>query len=299
MTRKEGIQRFLLIVKALRRRRCSFVEIQSAITREQPTIIYSQRTLQRDIHDLAELYNIYIKCDGQNLYYIEDDYSDQCQQALDLLDAFNIFQTINKQKEFNEYIEREPICPKGSELLDPLLSACKNRQVIHIDYKSPWSKETSRKVHPYGIKEFERRWYLIAFDPAKNEFRTFGLERIIKLDVLYGEQFNRKESFCLKDHFKDCYGIIKPSAKENLKVETVLLSVDKGYSTYLINQPLHASQRVVEVNGDEVVIELTLFPSWDFQQKLLSIGDKVFVISPESLRNEMIKTLKYNLGWYG
>ena len=62
--------------------------------------------------------------------------------------------------------------------------------------------------------------------------------------------------------------------------------------------PLHASQRVVDECENWTDFSLYVRPTYDFKQELLSQRDKVAVISPESLRNDMIEILESMMASY-
>ena len=70
-------------------------------------------------------------------------------------------------------------------------------------------------------------------------------------------------------------------------VEPVALKVDSWQSKYLRTLPLHHSQVEVERNEEYSIFEYRLCPTFDFQQKLLSMGDSVEVLAPKALREEI------------
>ena len=62
--------------------------------------------------------------------------------------------------------------------------------------------------------------------------------------------------------------------------------------------PLHPSQEILTDNAEELVIRLHLTPSYDFDQKLLSLGNRVQVIEPQWYREHIIMRLKQALDNY-
>jgi len=61
---------------------------------------------------------------------------------------------------------------------------------------------------------------------------------------------------------------------------------------------LHHTQKTLVDNEQEYRIELYVHPSYDFVMELLSVGNQVRVLEPESLRNQIVKGLKEALGNY-
>ena len=61
------------------------------------------------------------------------------------------------------------------------------------------------------------------------------------------------------------------------------LKVDSWQSKYLRTLPLHHSQVEVERNEEYSIFEYRLCPSFDFRQKILSMGVAVEVLAPAKL----------------
>jgi predicted DNA-binding transcriptional regulator YafY len=51
--------------------------------------------------------------------------------------------------------------------------------------------------------------------------------------------------------------------------------------------PLHHSQKIVSENKNSTVFSVFLVPTYDFQREILSYGERVKILSPESFKNEM------------
>ena len=73
------------------------------------------------------------------------------------------------------------------------------------------------------------------------------------------------------------------------KVEPVALKIDADQSNYVRTLPLHHTQKEVERNEEYSIFEYRLCPTFDFQQKLLSMGDSVGVLAPVLLK-DMLRT---------
>lgn len=59
-----------------------------------------------------------------------------------------------------------------------LADAVTRRRVLDLRYRNREGVPSRRTVHPYGLVAHMRRWYLVAFDTAAREERTFRVDRI-------------------------------------------------------------------------------------------------------------------------
>ena len=169
-----------------------------------------------------------------------------------------------------------------------LLHSIKNNLIINFSYHKYWEDQPSdRKVEPLALKEFKNRWYLIArdlhADNLAGSIRTFGLDRIKALDITRTE-FKNPKNFNIEDEFRYCFGIISPKDEEP---QEVILSFDSIQGKYIKSMPLHESQQILVDNNDELQIKLLLYVTYDFEMELLSYGQYVKVLQPDSLINEM------------
>lgn len=68
--------------------------------------------------------------------------------------------------------------PVKSELLIELGNAVRGTEQVRLDYRDRVGRESERRVEPYRIVVLGRRWYLLAFDLDRVDWRTFRLDRI-------------------------------------------------------------------------------------------------------------------------
>ncbi|MET0793286.1 MAG: WYL domain-containing protein [Polyangiaceae bacterium] len=64
-----------------------------------------------------------------------------------------------------------------------LAGACSERVVTRITYAARDGKKTRRFVEPFRLVRVGALWYLVAWDPAKDEWRTFRLDRIASVEA--------------------------------------------------------------------------------------------------------------------
>lgn len=71
----------------------------------------------------------------------------------------------------------------GNEVDDAVLldvsAACRTPERLEIGYRAASGIETRRRIDPYRVVNVGRRWYLMAFDVDRHDWRTFRLDRIL------------------------------------------------------------------------------------------------------------------------
>jgi predicted DNA-binding transcriptional regulator YafY len=66
----------------------------------------------------------------------------------------------------------------GADDLTLIGSACRDFQRLRFDYRDHDGTDTVRDVEPYRLVHTGRRWYLIAFDVHREDWRTFRIDRM-------------------------------------------------------------------------------------------------------------------------
>lgn len=74
----------------------------------------------------------------------------------------------------------------SSARLASLAAACDEQLVLHFVYRAP-DRTTERTAEPAGLVHSGRRWYLVAFDRHRDDWRTFRVDRME--DVKDGDRF--------------------------------------------------------------------------------------------------------------
>lgn len=151
------------------------------------------------------------------------------------------------------------------------------------------------EVEPWCVKLFEQRWYMLGKSDGYDELRLYALDRIKSLEQT-NSKFKMPKKFNAEEFFKDYYGII--ITDEEFDVEPVALKVDSWQSKYLRTLPLHRSQVEVERNEEYSIFEYCLCPTFDFRQKILSMGCSVSVLAPTDLALTMRDEVKSTLDNY-
>jgi predicted DNA-binding transcriptional regulator YafY len=65
-----------------------------------------------------------------------------------------------------------------AEVLTTLAAACRDAERLRFDYRTDGGGESRRDVEPYRLIAWGRRWYLLAWDVERGDWRTFRADRI-------------------------------------------------------------------------------------------------------------------------
>lgn len=63
-------------------------------------------------------------------------------------------------------------------LLATLAGACRDQLQLRFDYADRQGQPSQRLVEPQGVVHAERRWYLVAWDTLRVDWRTFRIDRM-------------------------------------------------------------------------------------------------------------------------
>jgi predicted DNA-binding transcriptional regulator YafY len=73
--------------------------------------------------------------------------------------------------------------PAGGPTIDPqhltvIAAACRDRECLRFAYRSRDGTDSRRQVEPHALVNRGRRWYLVAWDRRREDWRTFRLDRL-------------------------------------------------------------------------------------------------------------------------
>jgi len=65
-------------------------------------------------------------------------------------------------------------------MLSLIAGACRDNDGLRFGYRGKTGSPSDRQVEPHRLVNFGRRWYLVAWDAARKDWRTFRVDRIDK-----------------------------------------------------------------------------------------------------------------------
>lgn len=68
--------------------------------------------------------------------------------------------------------------PVDARLLSTVARACRDRVLLDFAYLARDGAASTRRVEPYRVVAMGRRWYLLAWDTGRSDWRSFRLDRV-------------------------------------------------------------------------------------------------------------------------
>lgn len=266
----------------------------------------STRTIQRDIVSISEIgipvYSINGKRGGYSILptykiknsNIKDDEHQIIMKALEslstsytndtlqnLIEKYNaLIDKTDGQKIFWDFgVSREnKLVQKTNELLE---RAILTNHFISFEYRNANDKKSLQYVQPLAIHYKWYAWYLFAFSEEKKGYRTYKIARINNICI--------SEQVALQNH-----GDIKKLMDESeIAYYKTCIQIDLRFALdecELVKEyfPDNTIEKLTD-NEYRMIIEV---PAKErlWKALLLSFGNKIRVISPESYKNELIQT---------
>ena len=109
------------------------------------------------------------------------------------------------------------------------------------------------------------------------------------------EKMLPSKKITVEEYFKGSFGINHSDTPKPKRIRIKVLGTQVNYVRAL---PIHESQREVEKGEDWSVFEYYLEPCYNFYQQLLWHREKLEVLEPERVRNEMKEIIKKMLEAY-
>ena len=78
------------------------------------------------------------------------------------------------------------------DVLTAIASACRDHERLRFDYQTHSGTTSRRSAEPYRLLNDRRRWYLVAWDIDRDDWRTFRVDRI-ELRTPNGGRFTPRE----------------------------------------------------------------------------------------------------------
>ena len=185
---------------------------------------------------------------------------------------------------------------KGLEHLDVLYQAILKKIALTLTYQSFKAREAAEIVfHPFILKEFNNRWFIVGRKSKKDPIMTLALDRIVNIDYNLDVDY-LNENFDGDKYYKNTIGV---TVKNDESIVKAVLKFDRLNAPYVLTKPLHSTQKVVEKLKDGgVIVKVKVHHNYEFERLILGFGKSVEVLEPSGLRRAIKKNLKKALEVY-
>ena len=175
--------------------------------------------------------------------------------------------------------------PTGVEFVQIILEAIDKKRGIECDYYS-FNKKTNKHhvLIPYFLRTWEQRWYLVA-EPETHpgELSVYALERMEDVELTEKKMMPSLD-ITAEEYFDGSFGV---NHSDNQKPEVIRIKVYSAQVEYIRYLPIHESQKEVEKTEEWSIFEYRLVPCYNFYQQLLWHREKLEVLEPLYVREEM------------
>ena len=259
---------------------------------------YPRRSFNNHREAVAEVFGIEIACNrSTNRYYIDAGESavDKRQSVDWLVNTFTVNNLLTLSKErLSGRVSVEDI-PSGQKWLVSVMQSMLDNTEMELHYRKYMSEdEEVRHIRPYAVKEFAKRWYIVAYSEEASALRVYAMDRILALKPT-GEKFKMPKGFQVDDLFESSYGIYLPEGEEPVLVK---LRTTPREAAYLQDLPLHPSQVFLGEEDGFCLFALRVIPNPNFVMELVKHGGRLEILEPESLREQVKQELRNALKLY-
>ena len=280
----------------------------------------SKRTIQGDIQFMRSDklgYNAPIIVTDRKFYTYEDsDYSitqspikeedvDKMKEIVSLLKQFNgfhyfdemsdliaklennIYKSSRKTPNYIQFEDNKQL--KGINHLNGLYQAILQRTPLLIEYKSFKVNEAKKDIyHPYLLKEYRNRWFLICRNNKGKILITLALDRIEAFYQLDLKLFKANETINFDTYYNECIGVTRT---EKDRPQKVILKFNVRHAPYVKTKPLHHSQQTLKDDDKGLTIRIDVIPNFELEREILGFGENVEVLAPKTLKRIVDKRI--------
>ena len=201
------------------------------------------RTFHTHRDAIFDLFEIEIKCDTSTYeYYVstmEPLRKDMTKKWL--LNSFTLSNMIEAGHNMKDRILFEEI-PHGTEYLQTVIDAMLQSKELEVDYQSFYGHRSTYHMHPYAMKVYNQRWYVVGYIKEKEGIRNIALDRTLELTI-GTETFVLPDDFDAEEYYANTVGIF---VNENQKPQKVVVRAFGKHVEYMRTLPLHHTQKEIK-----------------------------------------------------
>lgn len=167
---------------------------------------------------------------------------------------------------------------------------------LKIIYRSlPAEKATERIIEPYYIEPAApgHASYVVGYCHLKKSIRTFKIERI-ESARLTDEHYTIPANFDANEFFGSSWGIVVEGEVKSVRLKIV----DPQIMRIMEETVWHPSQVLEKDTDGSMIMTLRVTDTVELYSWILSWGDKIEVLEPAEIRQEIIATAKTMLEVY-
>ena len=280
----------------------------------------SEKTIVNDLNVLKSNDLIKTSGAGRSIEYLPVNKLKTIEFEKDILDYDDLFSlemaliSLNQLKFFNlsndlknvilkmeKELKKEPRAKKeivsfqsaylqiDPSIFQTIFEATSHTKVLYLEYQSFKSKPLAKfNFHPYFLKQFNNRWFVIGYREDEKRIDHLGIERIKGVRLLNNIKYNSTNYISPQEYSKHLFGV----SKGDLKPEKIELLFSAHRAPYFISKPMVENISTKKEKSGQVKISFTCIINKEFIAELLSFGSDVIVLGPASLNARIQDEIK-------
>ena len=245
---------------------------------------------------------------------LSDDEKNLLQEILSTIGQFeglDDFEWIDDLKQRLDVEERPKIISfsnnpflKNSNLLGLIFNYISHKNVVKICYSAFVKAKAGIEFHPYLLKQYNDRWYLIGAADSDGKILTLALDRITNIEPVANKEFiEPDEDFA--ERFDDIVGV---TIIDDKPLEHIVFWVSDVSKDYVESKPIHGSQKSITNDEDlrrqypKLVggrfFSIDCIPNYELIRELTSFGRELLVLKPEDVQNAVIERITSMMSMY-
>lgn len=238
---------------------------------------------------------------------LSDDEKNILQEVLSTIgqfDGLSNFEWIDNLKQRLDIEERPKVISfsnnpylKNSNLLAQIFDYVSHKNVVKVCYSAFTSAKSGMCFHPYLLKQYNDRWYLIGAADSDGKILNLALDRITSIEPVADKEFvEPAEDFA--DRFEDIVGVTVIDGKP---LQHIVFWVGDASKDYVESKPLHGSQKIINADTDlrqqfptlknGRFFSIDCIANYELIRELSSFGRELIVLTPDDVRERVV-------GWF-
>ncbi|WP_406149269.1 helix-turn-helix transcriptional regulator [Streptomyces sp. NBC_01012] len=166
----------------------------------------------------------------------------------------------------------------ASAMLLELTAACRRQERVTLTYRDREGRVTNREIAPYRLVHTARRWYFVAQDLARGDWRTFRADRVVRIRTT-----------------GRAAAISDPPDAARLVCESIPAGTFPLYTTVRVPLPMDRAVQLIPTTmgvhrpdgPDATLVEIGGYDAEDLARYLLSRATPLRVLSPDTVREAL------------
>lgn len=206
-----------------------------------------------------------------------------------------LLQGVSKVEDDRKVISftKNPI--EGTSYVGQLYTAISDKVAVELHYHLFANPDDIRveTVHPYLLKEYNRRWFVFGAVDGDMKIVCFALDRIDKVVFLTSPKYVEYDGD-INEIFDDIIGV---TLHDDEPLRKIVFWVSDKSKDYVATKPLHDSQ--ASISGDRALVLREKYPSlengrffsitckynYELERELASFGKELLVLEPSEIQD--------------